>query len=153
VGMLSRRHENDRDARLAADALGRLGDVRGLRELLAAYAEGYKPPVVAEALRAMGPVAIEPLVELIESQPDLADRQSSRSVLEQIPDRDLAATLIARLAGKAGTAAFSDHASLYLKLAAVHPDCRRAVGKAVLDALRDPEADKALVKAARKAMA
>jgi hypothetical protein len=151
VGMLSRRHENDRDAKIAADALGRLGDVRGLHELLAAYAEGYKPPVIAEALRAMGPVAIDPLVDLLEAQPALADRQATRSVLEQIPDQDLSATLIARLAAKAGTTAYSEAAMLYLKLAAVHPASRRAVGQAVLDGTRDPEADKALIKAARKA--
>jgi HEAT repeat protein len=152
VGMLSRRRENEREAKIAADALGQLGDVRGLRELFAAYREGYKPAVIAEALRAMGPVAIEPLIELIEAQPDLAERQASRSVLEQLPDQELSATLTARLAGKVGTPQFGDVAALYLKLAAVHPDCRRAVGKAVLDAIRDPDADKALVKAARKAM-
>ena len=43
VDMLARRGEDDREAKAAAGALGRLGDVRGLRELLAAYAEGYKP--------------------------------------------------------------------------------------------------------------
>jgi hypothetical protein len=152
VGMLSRRRENERDAKIAADALGQLGDVRGLRELLAAYREGYKPAVIAEALRAMGPVAIEPLIELIEAQPELAERQTSRSVLEQLPVQELSTTLTARLAGKVGTPEFGDVAALYLKLAAVHPDCRRAVGQVVLDAIRDPEADKALVKAARKAM-
>jgi hypothetical protein len=152
VGMLSRRRENERDAQIAADALGQLGDVRGLRELLAAYAEGYKPAVVAEALRAMGPMAIEPLIELIEGRPDLAERKASRSVLKQLPDQELSAILTARLAGTVGTAELADRAALYLKLAAVHPDCQRAVGQAVLDAIRDPEADKALVRAARKAM-
>jgi HEAT repeat protein len=151
VGMLAHRGENEREAKIAADALGQLGDVRGLRELLAAYAEGYKPAVVAEALRAMGPVAIEPLIELIEAQPQIAERRAALSVLEQLPDQELAATLTARLAEKAETAAFADAAALYLKLAGVHPDCRRAVGKAVLEAIRDPDAHKALVKAARKA--
>jgi HEAT repeat protein len=153
VGMLSRRTgDGDREAKIAADALGQLGDVRGLRELLAAYREGYKPAIVAEALRAMGPAAIEPLIEVIEQSPALADRRASRSVLEQLPDQELTATLTARLAEKAGSASYAALAALYLDLAAVHPDCRRAVAKAVLDAVRDPEADKALVKAARKAM-
>ncbi len=154
VGMLSRRTgDGDRDAKIAADALGQLGDVRGLRELLAAYREGYKPAVVAEALRAMGPAAIEPLIELIEQNPHLAERRASRSVLEQLPDQDLAATLVARIGDRAGSPAFAEAAALYLKIAAAHPDCRRAVGKAVLEAIRDPEADKALVKAAKKAAA
>ncbi len=148
VGMLSRRGDNEREAKIAAEALGQLGDVRGLRELLTAYAEGYKPGIVAEALRAMGPAAIEPLVELIEAHPHLAER---RAVLEALPERDLTATLVARVSERAGSAAFAETAALYLKIAGAHPDCRRAVGKAVLDAIRDPEAQKALVKAAKKA--
>ena len=108
VDMLARRGESDRDAKIAADALGRLGDVRGLRELLAAYAEGYKPAVIGEALRAMGPVAIVPLIELIEAHPHLADRRAALSVLEQLPDQDLAATLTARLSERAGSAGFAE---------------------------------------------
>jgi HEAT repeat protein len=167
VGMLSRRHENEREAKIAADALGQLGDARGLRELLAAYAEGYKPAVVAEALRAMGPVAIEPLLELIEAEPAIADRRAALSVLAELPDHDLAATLVARLRDRAGahdggsapkppapgSATFAELAALYLKLAGVHPDCRRAVGKAVIEAIGDLDGHKALAKAARKAMA
>ena len=149
VGMLARRDESDREAKVAADALGQLGDVRGLRELLAAYAEGYKPGVVAEALRAMGPVAIEPLIELIEERPQLAERRAALSVLEQLPDQDLAATLVARLGDGAS---FTKRAALYLKLASVHPDCRRAVGRAVLAAIGDADGDKALIKAAKKAV-
>ena len=91
--------DGDRRPSSPADALGRLGDVRGLRELLAAWREGYKPAVVAEALRAMGPAAVEPLIDLVEAEPALADRKaSSRSVLEQLPDQELAAALVARLA-------------------------------------------------------
>jgi HEAT repeat protein len=151
VRMLAQRGASDRDAKIAADALGQLGDVRGLFELLDAFAEGYKPAVVGEALRAMGAAAVEPLIERIEAHPEIADRRAALSVLQQLPDQDLAATLKARLAAKAGTPAFEDAAALYLKLASVHPDTRRAVGQAVLDAIRDPDAHKALAKAARKA--
>ncbi|MFT3766833.1 MAG: HEAT repeat domain-containing protein [Minicystis sp.] len=104
VSMLRRRGEDDREAKVAADALGVLGDVRGLRELLAAFSEGYKPGVIAEALRSMGPVALDPLLGLIETQPKLAERQATKSVLEQLPDRDLAAALVARVRGRAGAA-------------------------------------------------
>ncbi len=151
VDMLARRGEDDREAKAAAGALGRLGDVRGLRELLAAYAEGYKPGVVGDALRAMGPVAIEPLVELIEAQPGIAERKAARAVLEQMPDQDLAAVLAARLSERAGAEGFAGLAELYLKLAQVHPDCRRAVGRAVLAIVPDVAENKALIKAARKA--
>jgi HEAT repeat protein len=151
VAMLARRGENDREAKIAADALGLLGDVRGLRELLLAYAEGYKPGVVADALRAMGPVALDPLVDLIEAQPHIAERSAALSVLKELSDEDLAETLVARVKGCAGTASFADRATLYLKLAAVHLFTRRAVGNAVLEAIGNPDAHKALVKAAKKA--
>ncbi len=72
-------------------------------------------------------------------------------MLEQLPDQDLAATLVSRLAAAADTASFPARAALYLKLASVHPDCRRAVGNAVLAAIRDPDTHKALMKAAKKA--
>ncbi|APR82395.1 Hypothetical protein A7982_07744 [Minicystis rosea] len=152
VSMLRRRGEDDRDAKVAAHALGVLGDVRGLRELLAAFSEGYKPGVIAEALRSMGPVALDPLLVLIESHEKLAERQATKSVLEQLPDRDLTAALVTRVRVRAQMSDFAAVAPTYLKLAQVHPDCRRAVGQAVLDAILDPDAHKALVKAARKAL-
>lgn len=150
--MLRGRGEDDKEAKIGADALGLLGDARGLRELIAAYAEGYKPAVVAEALRAMGPVALDPVIDLIEEHPEIAARKAALSVLEQLPDRELAATLIARLEERAARDSFADVAMLYLKLAAVHPDARRAVGKAVLALAGDREDLKTLVKAAKKAL-
>jgi HEAT repeat protein len=153
VEMLRRRGSpgGEADAKLAASALGNLGDVRGLYELLAAYAEGYQPKTVAEAIRALGPVAIEPLIALIEERPAIADRKAALSVLEQLPDRDLAATLVARLQARKGDPRFLDHAMLYLKLAGVHLDCRRTVGQAILALLPAEEAGKSLGKAAKKA--
>src|SRR5262249_34852219 len=153
--MLARRNEDESLAKLAAEALGLLGDVRGLRELLAAYAEGYKPAVVAEALRAMGPVALDPLLDLIEAQPHIADRKAALSVLEQLPDLDLATTLADRVREQAKGAVFAEKAALYLKLAVAsgHPHSRREVGGAVLAVITDPDAHKALMKAAKKAIA
>jgi HEAT repeat protein len=153
VTLLGRRGEADRDAKIAADALGLLGDVRGLRELLAAFAEGYKPAVVGEALKSMGPVAVEPLVSLIEAQPRLGERKTARSVLEQLPDRELAEVLVARVGTPRPEAAFDEAALLYLELARVHPYAWRAVAQAVLDAVTEPDAHKALIKAAKKAFA
>ena len=152
VTMLGRRGEADRDAKIAADALGLLGDARGLRELLAAFAEGYKPAVVGEALRAMGPVAVDPLVALIEAQPKLGERKTARSVLEQLPDGELADVLVARVRARPPDAGFDEAAMLYLDLSRVHPHSWRAVAQAVLDAVTEPDAHKALVKAARKAL-
>ena len=151
VDMLRRRDSDESAAKLGAAALGNLGDVRGLHELLAAYAEGYQPKIIAESLRALGPVAIEPLIALIEAQPEIAQRKAALSVLEQLPEQDLAATLVARVQARAGDPRFMDLAMLYLKLAGVNLDCRRVVAAAILAILPPTEAAKPLGKAAKKA--
>jgi hypothetical protein len=154
VSMLARRNEDEARALVAAKALGMLGDVRGLRELLVAYAEGYKPGVIAEALRAMGPVALDPLLDLIEAQPHLAERKAALTVLKDLSDLDLATSLVDRVRAQAKSTSFGEKAALYLKLAvgSSHPHSRREVGDAVLAAIADPDAHKALVKAAKKAI-
>lgn len=151
VAMLSRRGEDDRAAKMAAHALGKLGDVRGLRELLSAFAEGYKPAVLGEALRAMGPVALEPLITLIEAQAQLADRKGTITVLAELPDLDLTAALTARVRAHEGQPTFADMAEVYLKLAAAHPTTKRTVGEVVLS-IADPKQHKALVKRAKNAL-
>lgn len=151
VDMLRRRGTNDADAKLGAYALGNLGDVRGLHELLAAYAEGYKPKIVADAIRALGPVALEPLITLTEAQPEIAQRKAALGVLEELPERDLAAALVARVQARAGDPRFLEIATLHLKLAGVNLDCRRIVAEAILAILPPTDAAKALGKAAKKA--
>jgi hypothetical protein len=59
---------------------------------------------------------------------------------------------VARVRAHAQLPTFPDAAKRYLDLAGVHPYARRAVGQAVLDAIADPDAHKALVKAAKKAL-
>jgi hypothetical protein len=60
VGQLARWRDSERDAKVAAAALGKLGDVRGRDALLGARADGFAPPVVRDALAALEPMAIEP---------------------------------------------------------------------------------------------
>ncbi len=102
VDMLRRRDTNEVEAKNAAYALGNLGDVRGLHELLRAYAEGYKPKIIGDAIKALGPVALEPLITLTEAQPEIAERKAALDVLKELPERDLAAALVARVQAKAG---------------------------------------------------
>jgi hypothetical protein len=151
VDMLRRRGSVEADAKLGAAALGHLGDVRGLHELLRAYAEGYQPKIIAEALRALGPVALDPLIALLEAHPEIAQRKAALGVLEQLPAEDLAATLVARLRAKASEPRLLDLGLLYLKLAGVNLDCRRTVAAAILALLPPTEAAKSLGKAAKKA--
>ena len=152
VAMLARRGDDEREAKRAAHALGMLGDVRGLRELCAAFVEGYRPHVIGEALRSMGAVAVEPLIAAIEQHPKLADRKPALTVLSELSDLDLAAVLVARVHAHAGRATFDDAAALLLKLASVHVAARRAVAEAVLASISDPDRHKALVKSAKKAL-
>jgi hypothetical protein len=151
VDMLRRRGKNEVEAKLGAYALGNLGDVRGLHELLAAYAEGYQPKIIAESLRALGPVALDPLLALIEAQPEIAQRKAALSVLAELPERDLTAALVARVQANASDPRLIDRAMLYLKLAGVNLDSRRVVAEAILAVLPPTDDAKALGKAAKKA--
>ncbi|MEP7119711.1 MAG: HEAT repeat domain-containing protein [Byssovorax sp.] len=151
VDMLRRRGTNDVEAKLGARALGNLGDVRGLHELLVAYSEGYDPKILAESLRALGPVALDPLLALIETHPDLAQRKAALSVLAEQPERDLTAALVARVHASAGDPRLIDRSTLYLKLAGVNLDSRRVVAEAILAILPTTDEAKALLKAAKKA--
>ena len=154
LGMLAQRKASEHEAGVAARALGYLGDVRGLNELLYAYAEGYKPGLVAEAIWAFGPVAMEPLLDLLEAQPAIAKRAAALETLQALDDQDLAAALIRRLEARRGQPDLGEKAQLYVKLADVHLYSRRKVAQAVIDMLGTPrgDAEMAAVKAARKAM-
>ncbi|WP_437936652.1 HEAT repeat domain-containing protein [Sorangium sp. So ce341] len=152
--MLASRGEDDREAKIAAYALGYLGDVRGLSELLSAYAEGYKPGIVADAIRAFGPVALAPLVDLIEARPEIAKRAAALDALKKMDDTAVAGCLLERIEARRGDADFAEKAQLYLKLADVHPHSRREVAAAIAAALAGAEGKEAqaAIKAAQKAL-
>src|SRR6185437_15017137 len=71
VAMLRNRANDHENANVGAYALGKLGDVRGIEALLEAWAEGWQPAIVADAVRQIGTAALEPLVTLVEKQPQL----------------------------------------------------------------------------------
>ncbi|MEO7329467.1 MAG: HEAT repeat domain-containing protein, partial [Minicystis sp.] len=152
IWMLKRRDQAPRDAVNAIKALGHLGDVRGIHELLLAWAEGYSPKHVAEALKALGPAALEPLIEAIEAQPEIASRKSALQVLSELSVNDLSALLVARVEKAAGEPRFAEQAQLYLRLAGAQLDVRRTVGQAILASLSAAEAASSLGKLARKAV-
>jgi HEAT repeat protein len=152
IWMLRRRDQAPRDAVNAIKALGHLGDVRGIHELLLAWAEGYSPKNVAEALKALGPAALEPLIEAIEAQPEIAARKSALDVLAELSPKDLSALLLARVEQAAGEPRFVERAALYLKLAGAQLDVRRIVGQAILAKLPATEASSSLGKLAKKAV-
>jgi hypothetical protein len=162
VRMLAARAHDEERAKVAAVALGRLGDRRGLAPLLDAFAEGWKPQTVGDALLAMGAAAVEPLVATLEERPDLVARKVSLEVLKRLPAADVERALAerlassrARLASRQEEAAWPKLASVYLKLAAVHPEVEVAIARALLVELAQPSAkeEKAVRRAAEKVLA
>jgi hypothetical protein len=146
---------NDEQAKTAAYALGALGDARGLNALLDAYAEGWKPSILADALRSMGVVALGPLVDLVEARPEILQRKVAFDVVERVPPDELATHLVERIGACGATGPrFAERGALYLKLAAVHEDSRRAVASRIQQVLADPSSkeEKALRRAADKAL-
>jgi hypothetical protein len=130
--MLRRRGEDDAHAKLAAYALGFLGDVRGVEALIDAWAEGWKPAVVAEAMRQIGSAAAPALLARVEKQPELAERKAVQSILEVIPADDLHSLLTARLEELATAEDFASRALPIVALAAAHEAVAKSVARKIL---------------------
>jgi hypothetical protein len=148
IAAVQARGEDDRRARAAASALGHAGDARGTVVLLEAFASGWRPQVIAEALRMSSGVALVPLVELVESQPALATRKTAADAVSHLPGDDVAALVIARL-DAAPDCARTRLAELYLTFTRPNPRAHRAVGDAVL--VRFPDSADKAVKSLRRA--
>jgi HEAT repeat protein len=144
--------EHREEIEVAIRALGRLGDVRGLPELLSAYAEGYNVATVADAIKGFGAAAMDPLIDLIESRPELIRRQAAINILEHMPADELGASLARRVsklpaspeAGSLTAEALAERAHLLLKIADAQAKSRRIVAKALCDHIGASE--EALVK-------
>ncbi|MBZ4372835.1 HEAT repeat domain-containing protein [Corallococcus sp. AS-1-6] len=149
VDMVQGRGHDDVEAKHAVYALGMLGDVRGAEALLLAFADGWKPGVVAEAMRTLGLALLRPALDLAEARPELLERQALRGLFEAFDPPILAKELLARVLKASVHVDLLKRAEVYLKVAAVNP----AVGKAVAARLMELPAvagDRALAKAAKK---
>lgn len=153
VRLLEARAAGEADAKMAACALGHMGDARGVQALLDAYAEGWKPAVVAEAMKSLGVVVLEPLVRLVEDRPEIAQRKAAGSVLTQLPAADVTAFLTARLEATRMAPRFAERAGLYLRLVADGEEIRKGLAERIAELL--PAAgsaeEKALLRAVAKA--
>lgn len=78
---LGDRARDDAGAKVAARALGMLGDYRALGPLLDAYAAGWHPNVCIEAIAGLGSAAAAALVEFMEIRPELAKRGGVKTML------------------------------------------------------------------------
>lgn len=133
--MLRRRYEAGEpdEPRIGAYGIGALGDVRGLDELVDAWSEGWRPRIIAEALRRMGSGALGPLLARVESRPDLAKRKAALDVFEEAPAPEVTALLLSRLEQLRGAPDFISRATVLMTLASVHEATRLEVGKRVLE--------------------
>jgi len=152
VHMLEGRKKRPADAFLAIRALGHMGDVRALPALLDAFVEDFDTQLVAQALRHLGPAALEALLGRVETSPEIVERWSTNSVFTDIPDQELADAIVARLRARPKDASFPDTASVYLKVAAVHPHAKRVVAKAILGMIPEAESGAAVERAVRKSL-
>lgn len=75
IAALKNRAANDDAGREALHALAHIGDNRAIAPLLDAFEEGYKPTLVAEALRTFGPAIVLPLIDRLEAKPELVERK------------------------------------------------------------------------------
>jgi hypothetical protein len=152
VRQLAEREQDESAAKAAAYALGYLGDARGLDALLSAWAAGWKPAIVGDALRAMGTVALSQLVLLLETRPDLAGRKAALDIFKQAPPTDVLEVLNARISTLRSVDTFAETALIHLKVAGANADAEVPFAKSIIDVLPNPEtkAEKALVRSARR---
>jgi hypothetical protein len=130
IAAVRNRAENDDAAREALHALAHIGDNRSIAPLLDAFEEGYKPTLVADALRAFGPAILPPLLDRVEARPELAERKvttdvaagAELSVVKELVEHRLANALPAALPGRA---------SIYLKVFSKNPQLLNAVATLV----------------------
>lgn len=156
ISLLSQRDHEPDLARSAAYALGYLGDARGIAELLHAFAEGWQPMVVGEALRAVGGVCLMPLLELLEARPQLLERKAVGDVVRGVPTAEVVDELCQRLeqvcAAGAEPASWLERARVLLRVAGKVPAALPEVARRALLLLagRDGEAAEAVRKLVHK---
>ncbi|NUP08877.1 MAG: HEAT repeat domain-containing protein [Polyangiaceae bacterium] len=160
VAMLRMRLSDPAQAKVGARALGILGDVRGVDELLEAYTSGFQPAVVAEALGSVGAAALEPFLDRLEADPSIADKKQSASIFAAIPADDLLPALTLRLSAvEDEVETFSARALAFLNLCAATSTIARDLAKQIVamrpslsEKKQGTAAEKSLAKACAKAM-
>lgn len=115
IAALKNRAANDDAGREALHALAHIGDNRSIAPLLDAFDEGYKPTLVAEALRAFGPAIVPPLLDRVEARPDLLDRKVTLDVCAGM-EASLVSELIGQQLADATSETLAGRAPVFLKM-------------------------------------
>jgi hypothetical protein len=130
ISALKNRATDDDAGREALHALSHIGDNRAIAPLLDAFAEGYKPTLLADALRAFGPAIVPPLIDRLEAQPELVDRKVTVDIGAGVESSVVSEILAQRIAGLPA-AAFAACAVVYLKFFSKNPDLQKKVATLV----------------------
>jgi HEAT repeat protein len=134
MAALKDRAQNEDAAREALHALAHIGDNRSIAPLLDAFEEGYKPTLVAEAMRAFGPAIVPPLMDRLEARPELLERKVTIDVGAGVELSAVQDLLHQRLTGSSAEKFVAD-ALACLKFFGKNPPVQKAVVTIVQDRL------------------
>ncbi len=98
--------------------------------MLDAFEEGYKPTLVAEALRAFGPAIVPPLIDRLEARPELVERKVTVDLGAGVEWSVVSEMLAQRLA-VLPPPSFAACVVVYLKFFSKNPDLQKAVAALV----------------------
>ncbi len=134
MAALKDRAANEDAAREALHALAHIGDNRSIAPLLDAFEEGYKPTLVADAMRAFGPAIVPPLMDRLEGRPELLDRKVTVEIGAGVELGPVQEMLAQRL-DAAAPEKFAGEAVVYLKFFVKNEAVQRSVAKIIQDRL------------------
>jgi len=146
IDALAARARDPETAKGAAYGLGLLGDVRGVRALIEALADGWKSSVVLAALEWTGELVLPLVIERVLAEPALGGRQGVVSALRPVQPPVLMTALLAAL--HAAPAPNGKQQVALLRLAGAHPPTATAIARAIVD-LPPDVADATAVRSAR----
>jgi hypothetical protein len=127
---LRNRAADDDDGREALHALAHIGDNRSIAPLLDAFEDGYKPTLVAEALRAFGPAIVPPLIDRLEARPELVERKVTADAGARV-DWSVVSEMLAQRLAVLPPPTFAACALVYLKFFSKNPSVQKAVAALV----------------------
>jgi hypothetical protein len=146
-----------KEAKGAIAALSYLADARAVPDMLHALIEKWAGALPAEALLRMGVPALDPILTLVTSRPELAQRESLQYFVHRISLSQQTPRLLSRRLNKVlDEPDGADKAAALLKLTADSQELRESLAQQILDRIAGAaplKADKALRRAAQQALA
>lgn len=152
LAALRDRATQPKNAKVATMALAALGDVRGVPEVLQALIENWAGPVPGEALPAFGVCAVDPILALVTSRHDLAQRKSLQGAIAMLSESHQVERLLTRRIDQALASDQPDAAAAILKVASENQALQKLLATRVVERVVAPSTKpaKALLRAAHQ---